>query len=235
MRVASLNIHAGRCGTGAKNPSLSQIAEGLRSVSPDICFLQEVDRRMPRSGFADQAQLLAGAMRAVGENDWYWAFYGRLNFGVFGQYGNALLSRSPLEGVRRLPLPATGGEGRGAVGAIVAGVAVWSVHLGLRDEWRETQLSALAGAVIADANAGHAVIVGGDFNAAADAPEVARFAARTGLVAVSPDAPTFPANAPIHRIDFLWASSGATVVDAGVIAAPEASDHALVWADMTGA
>ena len=231
MRVVTLNIHAGRCGTGANRPSLPRIADLLRDVSPDICLLQEVDRRMPRSGFADQAALLARAMRSP--DDRYWAFYGRLNFGLLGQYGNALLSREPIADVRQLALPASGGEPRGAVGAVVRNVSVWSVHLGLRSEWRETQLAALADTVTAELNAGKSVVVVGDFNAVMNAPEVERFAERTGLVLVSPDLPTFPASAPAHRIDFLWASPNVSVTDAGVVADASASDHALVWADVS--
>lgn len=191
---------------------------------------------MPRSGFADQAALLARAMRQDNENEWFFAFGAALSLGGFAQYGNAILSRQPFASVRRLALPATGGEPRGAVGVTFGGnvpVAVWTTHLGLREEWRESQLAALADAVNADAANGYAVIVGGDFNAGWDAPEAQGFAAKTGLAPVSPDAPTFPAHAPAHRIDFLLAAPGVTVADAGITADADASDHALLWADFS--
>ncbi|MBC7807703.1 MAG: endonuclease/exonuclease/phosphatase family protein [Akkermansiaceae bacterium] len=235
MRLACLNIHAGRCGTGDNRGSLPAIAELLRSVSPDVCLLQEVDRRMPRSGFVDQAGRLARAMRRDGEGEWYFAFYGRLDFGPLGQYGNAILSREPIANIRRLPLSASGGEPRGAVGVTISGdtpIVIWTTHLGLRDEWRATQLTDLAVAVNADVETGYAVIVGGDFNALADAPEVAMFQERTGLVIASLDAPTFPATEPIHRIDFLFVLPERPVANSGVIAEPNASDHGLLWIDV---
>ena len=236
MRVACLNIHGGRCGTGAKRPSLPRIADLLRSVSPDVVLLQEVDRRLPRSGFADQAGLLARAMRQGDAGDWYWTFHGRLDFGLLGSFGNAVLSREPFTDTRRVALPSGGGEPRGAVGVVFAGdmpAIVYTTHLGLRDSWREMQLAALADAVVADRQNGYAVLVGGDFNAPPDAPEIARFVERTGLAPVSPDAPTFPASEPAHRIDFLFATSGAIVADAGVVADANATDHALIWADVS--
>ncbi|MBC8139464.1 MAG: endonuclease/exonuclease/phosphatase family protein [Fibrella sp.] len=232
MRVACLNIHAGRCGTGSNQASLHAVADLLRSVSPDICLLQEVDRRMPRSGFVDQAGRLARAMRRDGEEEWYFAFYGRLDFGPLGQYGNAILSREPLGSIRRVPLSANGGEPRGAIGVTFPGdtpTAIWTAHLGLRDEWRATQLADLADALNSDREEGYRVIVGGDFNARADAPEVLRFQERTGLVLASLDAPTFPAIQPTHRIDFLFASPDGLVAGSGVTAESNASDHALIW------
>ncbi|MBC8141895.1 MAG: endonuclease/exonuclease/phosphatase family protein [Armatimonadetes bacterium] len=236
MRVACLNIHAGRCGTGANRASLPEIADLLRSVSPDVCLLQEVDRRMPRSGFADMSAILARAMQRDGENEWFFAFGAALSLGGFAQYGNVVLSRQPFAAVQRLALPASGGEPRGAVGVTFGGdkpVAVWTTHLGLRSEWRESQLLALADAVNADARNGFAVIVGGDFNAGWDAPETQMFASTTGLFPATPDAPTFPALAPAHRIDFLLAAPGTTVIDTGLISDANASDHALIWADFS--
>jgi endonuclease/exonuclease/phosphatase family metal-dependent hydrolase len=236
MRIVCFNIHGGRCGTGASRPSLPAVADTLRSASPDICLLQEIDRRLPRSGFVDQARRLARAMSDPKEPEWYWAFYGRLDFGPVGAFGNALMAREPLTGIRRLPLPSVGGEPRCALGATfsVSGktLRVWNTHLGLREEWRETQLAALAAAVNADKAAGYAVLVGGDFNARLDAPEVARFAERTELTLVSAEAMTFPASGPTTRIDFLWASPEIIATNAGIIAEPNASDHALIWADI---
>lgn len=233
MRIATLNIHGGRDGVGTNRPSLPAVADLLRSVTPDVCLLQEVDRRLLRSGFADQAVVLAGALRTPAL---HFAFGGPLNLGIFGAFGNAILGRQPFAEVQRLTLPAAGGEPRGAVGVTLRGsgkpLVVWNTHLGLRTEWRTTQLTALADAVNADTAAGKAVIVGGDFNARLDEGEIVAFQQRTGLGVLSPDAPTYPANAPAHRIDLLWGSASVSAGDTGVIAAPESSDHCLVWADI---
>ena len=104
---------------------------------------------------------------------------------------------------------------------------VYSVHLGLRDDWRAQQLSALG-----DHLASHSEpsVVGGDFNAFLDEPAIQTFLKDAGLVAVSKDAPTFPAAAPSARIDFLFAR-GFTRAAAGS-ESPSCSDHCLIWTDL---
>ena len=223
MRVCSYNIHGGT--DEARAASLPEIAETLRASGADIAFLQECDRFLLRSRFAHQARILA---RALGENAAY-RFYGPLKFGPFA-FGNAVLSRVPIAKTFHVKLRASGGEPRGAIGIRTSGgLTLWSTHLGLRDDWRETQLAALADAIRAEGGDAP-VIVGGDFNARLDAPEVQNFLAQTGLQVLSGDAPTFSASAPAHRIDFLF-GRGVTGIDTGTLCA-KGSDHCLIWADV---
>lgn len=217
LKIVTYNIHGGT--DASRVPSLPLIAETLAEMDADVYLLQEVDRLLPRSQFRDQARLLADHLHAS------YHFYGRLRFGKAG-FGNAILSRANVADWMRLPLPAAGGEPRAALGVRLegSGIAVWNTHLGLHEDWRRTQLGALAKAIAAEPR----LVLGGDFNATLEADEMQEFLAEAGLVPVSPDLPTFPNAAPTHRIDFLLAR-GFTAADAGTTAAP-GSDHCLVWA-----
>lgn len=219
MRICTYNIHGGR--DAENHPSLPAIAGSLQSVAPDLCLLQEVDRFLPRSGWEDQAARLAAEM----DSDYQIFFYGRWGVGK-ARFGNALLSRLPVAGVRRIPLPG-GGEPRGAVGVTLEGGAtVWSTHLGLRAGWRAAQLAALAREI--SRAGGEPILVGGDFNATLDEDGLRRFLEETGMEPLSAPEATFPAAQPTHRIDFLF-GRGWITRDHGTLAAP-GSDHCLVWA-----
>ncbi|MBC8102521.1 MAG: endonuclease/exonuclease/phosphatase family protein, partial [Cytophagales bacterium] len=200
LRIASYNIHGGT--DSEKRPSLPEIERTLLEVDAQVVLLQEVDRRLPRSGFQDQLRVLGRHSKYP-----YGAFYGRLNAGPFG-FGNAILSRLAVHGWRRLPLPSTGGEPRAAIAATLAdGAVVWCTHLGLRDEWRATQTEALAAAIgPPPMEAGLPVLLAGDFNAPVEAGEIQQLLARTGLhVQGEDDGPTFPSATPLVRIDHLLA------------------------------
>ncbi len=218
MRIVSYNIHGGKNAHGID--SLTEIAATLQALNADVILLQEVDRRLMRSRFRDQAALLA---RATGTT---YRFHGRLRF-LWSAFGNAILTRQPIRHSHRLLLPASGGEPRGAVGVeLESGLAVWCTHLGLHEKWRQTQLAALARVV---RKAKGPVIVGGDFNARFEDEEVQKFMQDAGLIVLSNDEPTFPARNAHARIDFLF-GRGVYSQDAGVVAAT-GSDHCAVWGD----
>lgn len=239
MRVCTYNIHAGT--DVNKNPSLPQIIASLRELNADVVLLQEVDHFLPRSRFTHQARRVA---RVLGMQ---YAFYGRFGFGPF-RFGNAVLfKKQPNRGAFKTRLPATGGEPRCAVGIWLPepgiqwspgwafwkwgrnhtpGMIFYSVHLGLRNEWRMTQLAELADWK----NSGFPILVGGDFNAEIDAPEIRKYLEDTDFSVYSGEQLTFPVPHPTHRIDFLF-GSGFHKTGGGCIIAP-GSDHCLVWADL---
>jgi endonuclease/exonuclease/phosphatase family metal-dependent hydrolase len=96
IRVLSYNI---RHGEGMDNRiDLGRIAEVIKSISPDVVSLQEVDYQLQRTGGIDQAEELASL---TGLNAAFGPAIIRLN----GQYGNAVLSRHPVVDVRNYPLP----------------------------------------------------------------------------------------------------------------------------------
>ncbi len=106
LALATLNIQHGAAG-------LEKIAEAIRAVSPDIIGLQEVDVDCGRSGNTDEPAELA---RMAGYP--YYAFAKAIALGS-GEYGNALLSRYPIEYFEVIPLESGNGEERSLGHAVV--------------------------------------------------------------------------------------------------------------------
>ena len=183
LRVVSYNIHGGT--DVDRKPSLDRIIASLEAVNADIVLVQEIDRILPRSTFQDQFALVADGLNLS-----YRAFYGRLRFGPCA-FGNAIMTRLPVTRWQRLSLPSRGGEPRAAVGATLEqGTSIWCTHLGLRKDWRESQLAALASAINTPANI--PAILGGDFNALRSDSEIETLRAQTGLDDFGDEEPTVP-------------------------------------------
>lgn len=238
LRLATYNIRWGLGADGVHD--LERTARVLRAIDADIVLLNEVDINWRRSGNADQPAYLAAA---AGYPHVYfgpalrtWAS-GRLGLSL---YGNALLSRFPLENTRTVPLPAgPGREPRAAVLAEVelagATLTVLGTHLGLNRGDRLAQTARLA--ALAGSQAGPVVLMG-DFNAEPEAPEV-RQLLDAGLVDAFAQAGaagsgfTFPTGDPRVRIDYVLVSPDLAprVVAAGPLAV-DASDHLPVVVDL---
>ena len=155
MRFVTYNIHSGVGRDGHHN--LDRIAEAVDGA--DVIALQEVDRHWPRSGMVDQVQELAKRLPE------YWWFFGA-NIDLHSpagfpgeasdrrrQFGNLLMSRTPLLATRNIPLPRAPGEprsmARGAVEAVIHSrrgeLRVLSTHLCyLSERTRLHQLESLA-------------------------------------------------------------------------------------------
>lgn len=116
LRILSYNIHHGEGVDGKLD--LERIAGVIRSVSPDLVSLQEVDRKVIRSKSVDQPAELARLcdMKVVFEK----------NIELQGgEYGNAILSKLPILSHRNHPLPMNNpGEARG----VLAAELKWSGH-----------------------------------------------------------------------------------------------------------
>jgi len=104
LRVVSYNIHAGRGMDGRID--LPRIAAVLRRLDAGVILLQEVDMGTKRSGGVLQAVELAKLLGM------HFYFAKSMNYGG-GEFGNAILSKHPLEHASTLPL-AGGVEPRSA-------------------------------------------------------------------------------------------------------------------------
>lgn len=195
-----------------------RVAGSIASLRADVLALQEVDVRVRRSGFRDQAD---AAARATGMN----VFFGpATRLGVAGRYGNALLTRGVIETARVLAL-AGSQEPRAAVVAevVVDGVrlSVAATHLShVRDE--ALHQLALVVAALGGMPAPRALL--GDLNL--DAEDVRPLVAPADLSLADAAAPTFPARGA--RIDHI-AVAGLRFVDVEVPDTP-VSDHRPVVA-----
>lgn len=216
LRVATFNIRHGLAdGRHVARPWEVRASAGR--LDADVAGFCEVDRRVLRSGFTDQARLLADGFRATGS-----AFGTARRLGRWGAFGNLLAVRDALEDVEVVPLPdASGKERRCAVlgTAVVCGfrVRVAVTHLQPHTTTATTQLGEVVEAL--RRFDGPAVLLG-DFNLHPE--QVAPVVEAAGM-ALADGPPTFPRHAPRARIDHL-AVRGLSIVD---VAVPDLgiSDH----------
>ena len=213
LRVLTYNTHSCHGMDGRVSPR--RIARVIAARAPDIVALQELDLGRRRSRTVDQAGIIAGLL------EMHHVFCPTLTRGQ-EHYGHALLSRWPIEVVRRAFLPAAPGswwgrEPRAALWArMVIGARrlnVITTHLGLGLEERRLQMEALmgpewVGAIPPDED----VILCGDFNATPGSPAYRLAAQRLRDAQVSlkghTPARTFSSLQPFARIDHVFASAG---------------------------
>src|SRR5688572_30061089 len=201
-----------------KRGNLDSLAE---LFSPyDIVGLQESDPGSLRSGFDNQSDYLA-------ERGGFPFFSHQANrriSGIAGS-GNALLSRPEPTELLDYALPGRI-AGRGVlIAKFGRGDAAWHLaitHLSLGAKSRELQLGFLAD-LLSDAPR---LVLMGDFNTPADAPEMRVLYRRTKLQPPPTPLPTFPSWAPERPLDHIL-TGGFEVLDYRT--APAAgSDHLAV-------
>lgn len=175
MRFMSYNIQIGI--VSARNPQwrpdlidLGGIADVIASQNPDVVCLQEVDNNRVRSNYVDQARWLAerlGYAFAFAP-----AYRSNEPNGTQGEYGNAILTRHPIEEFQVIQLeqgPAAADqwvEPRCCFAATLAGdppVRVVGLHMSTRAEDRAPAFRQLCRLV--ESWRAEPLVVMGDFNA----------------------------------------------------------------------
>ncbi|GAA1922926.1 endonuclease/exonuclease/phosphatase family protein [Nocardioides hwasunensis] len=219
LRLLSFNTHRS---TGTVNA----IAEEILELDPDIVLLQEVDRKMLRTGSVDQAEVLADAVGMDG------SFSANLVRGS-GEYGTLVLSRFDIVQQGRIALAsAPGAEARGLqwVTLDVAGqpVRVYNTHLeSTRPAVRLAQAEQVADILAED---DLPTVLGGDLNAWPASGAVAAIgreltdtwtAAGQGRSATSRGG---------RKIDYLFVRGMRPILSQ--VAPSGASDHDRLWADV---
>jgi endonuclease/exonuclease/phosphatase family metal-dependent hydrolase len=161
LRVLTYNIHHGE-GTD-KVFDYDRLAGVIRRLEPDIVALQEVDWGTERAAGADQAKLLARLCRM------HYTFGQAMPY-QGGQYGEAILSRFPIEKTVVHPLPyQLDLEPRMALEIVINPVGIGAIsfvstHLcNESHEIRTLQTRRLA--QLFPPEKGNPVILAGDFNA----------------------------------------------------------------------
>ncbi len=161
LRVLTYNIHHGE---GMDEVfDYDRLAGVIRALAPDIVALQEVDRGTERASGVDQAALLGRLCRMRHA-------FGQAMPHEGGQYGEAVLSRFPIEEAVIHPLPyQVEHEPRAALEVVVrpegiGPVAFVATHLcHQNNEIRLQQTRRLS--QLFPAREGHPVILAGDLNA----------------------------------------------------------------------
>ncbi len=211
LRVLTYNTHSCAGMDGRISPR--RIARVIASHAPDLVALQELDFGRRRSRSEDQATLIAQQLGM------HVAFCPTITRGE-EHYGHAVLSRWPIEVVRRAFLPAAPGgwwpEPRAALWArVVVGtrrINFITTHLGLGTLERRLQMEALTGPEwIGAVPPGEDVVFCGDFNASPGSPAY-RLAAqrlRDAQATLKGHTPlrTFSSTQPFARIDHIFTSA----------------------------
>jgi len=227
------NIHAGKDANGRDN--LLDVAQLVRTTSPDIVLLQEVDRGTNRSGKVDQLQALIDATE-------YHGIFGRSLDYDGGAYGIAALSRdgfvfSETVPLAVLPVQARAGGSHEPRVALVASAQTPSGRLQMvnthldasaDESYRLQEAEGVLNAVRPRASIRTPVVAGGDFNAE-PASAVVRKLLAAGLRDAwtecgQGDGFTYPADQPTKRIDYLFLTGSLRCTAAQVIDT-RISDH----------
>lgn len=219
VRVATWNVHAA-IGIDLRR-SIDRIADVLRHLAVDIALLQELDVGRARSERVDQPSAIALRLG-------YTHVFGAAIVDGASSYGNAIVSRVPLEEPQTFLLPTgTGAEHRAATRAIaqtaLGPLEVVVTHFGLLARDRERQADALV-AELGQASVPR--VVGGDMNDGPLGKAVVRLRGDDLVRAASPA--TFPAYAPFFRLDHILVDRRMDIVDVerpSVRTIRGASDH----------
>lgn len=221
LRVLCYNIQHGAGSDGKVD--LNRQAEVIRAARPDLVALQEVDRNTQRTGGVDQTAVLAKLTGLHGR-------FGRQIDFEGGQYGQAVLSRVPIDDLKIHVLPGTPErQQRIAVEARLRvasqELSIVSTHLHHFDADFRVQQAARIDELFAGSD--RPVILTGDFNASPDAEPVRLLQKNWLLATAETSLVTYPAVDPTKSIDHVLFRPRERfgVVSVEVINEPLASDH----------
>lgn len=202
------------------------MAAVIRAMDADLVALQEVDGTPGRG--SDSMQMIELAQ--AGD---YRAIAGPTILGPGRHYGNALLTRLPVEDVQRLDLSLPGREPRGAILAHLrtpagARLRCLVTHLGLAGRERRAQLRMLLPSLDP---ADGPVLVMGDFNTWSRHGAAERML--SGRLGPTPRPGSFPATLPLLALDRIWVHPPGLLIALASVRSPAtraASDHIPVLA-----
>ena len=224
MTVLCYNIHHGE-GEDLR-VDLERIANVIKSVSPDLVALQEVDSVTVRTGGVDQASELA---RLTGLK----AFFGRTIDFQGGKYGNAILSKLPVQGVRNYPLPGREPRAVLTVEAVAEGTPFLFMGTHFDNAIAANRLiSADSINRIVNAQPTKPAILAGDLNENPYGATLAKLREVWREAEMGDSLYTFPVNVPTRQIDYLLYKSQVRwkLVDVRVLDEKVASDHRPILA-----
>lgn len=242
LRVLSYNIHHGE-GIDRKL-DLDRIAGVIKSAKPDLVALQEVDEKARRTGSVDQPAELA---RLTGMHVY---FGGNIPL-EGGRYGNAVLSKFPIEQPQNHLLPLLGEkpEQRGVIDCTFSlptrssakpsaetekravQLRFLATHLDARTDDRERLASAKAINDLASGAPDQAAILAGDLNATPQSEPLAILGKLWKKAGEQP-ALTSGSVKPSRQIDYILLRPAASwkVIEVRVLDESIASDHRPILA-----
>ncbi len=227
LRVMTFNIHHG-AGTDGKI-DLERIAKVITSANPDVVAVQEVHNKTTRVNGVDQGAELG---RLTGMN----VHFGPAFDWMGGQYGQVILSKSPITSFNVVQLPKLKDEQRIALiseinqpGGPLRFVATHLTHN--NNEERIGQTTALLD-TLAQLKP-MPTILAGDMNAMPGSKPIVQFLEAFDDT-TGDDALTSPATQPVRKIDWILLGKGHPwkVTEKRVIDDALASDHRAVVVEL---
>jgi endonuclease/exonuclease/phosphatase family metal-dependent hydrolase len=197
IKVMTYNIHRG---VNRDNKlDLDGIVEAIKNSGAEIIALQEVERFSARTKFQDQIGYIADKLSMQ------YVFGKSVNI-LNGQYGNAILSKYPIEEYEVRELPSEG-EKRTLLkaGLNVFGnkISFYNTHLGLKQGERDLQIEEILKITSDDKN----FILAGDFNAKVDKlGAIAQALIDSASYENNDSKVTFESEGLSERIDYIFAS-----------------------------
>jgi endonuclease/exonuclease/phosphatase family metal-dependent hydrolase len=225
LRVATWNIHGAIGVDGHFAPW--RIVAVLAELGADVVALQEVASPLEHERFLPQLARETG----------YHVVDGALHQRRGLDFGNAVLSRHPINSVERLDLTVRDYEPRGALDVTVdvggvGPVRVIATHLGLRPGERREQVRRILAAV--EKEAPHPTLLMGDLNEWYLWGRPLRWL--HSHFREIPDAPrTFPSRRPLFALDRIWVAPPGSLRRLARHASPlarVASDHLPLVAEI---
>jgi len=217
VRIATWNIRHGRPRRGFA--SNRRLAAGVRALDVDVLAVQEAERRVIRSWFADQPALIARAAHASAH-----AFVPARQLAIIGTDGVTLCVRGDLQQHEAIELPHEKGHRRVALVAEIDGTTVVTTHLQNEAHEARRQLQWLLARIVP---AEGPLILMGDLNLRPY--DIEELIGDAGLT-LAGGGPTEPAHDPVQQIDHI-AVRGFTVEHVEVGDAP-VSDHRPLIANL---
>ncbi len=231
LKVMTYNIQSCLGYYSHKYETESVLADYIRSVDPDVVVLNEVHDKGPSSVFTAQPEEIATRL------GWNHAFAQAIYIDGVGPYGNAILSRYPIEHFTVTPVPlrplAPGetADGYREARCILRAeiekdgkrLAVIGSHFGLTEP-EQLDVVALVTEMLDRETLPHVLM--GDFNMQPGDEKLAPIFARMQDTATVFDAPklSFDSANPTVKIDYIFASKDVEVLSAD-IPAVVISDH----------
>jgi endonuclease/exonuclease/phosphatase family metal-dependent hydrolase len=194
FRLMTYNVHQGF--NAGQIPSLDEIVATIAQESPDVLVLQEVVRGWMIDEQHDVLSVLAQRL------EMYYTFLPTIG----DLYGNAVLSRYPMEVTKRVayaPGPTLRNQPRGALFVKIGDLLVVGTHLDHTSDGtfvRQDQVRT----ILREIGDAPAVVVVGDLNAEPGDIEIRLFD-QAGFQDLGQQAgPTTTGDEPAKRIDYVW-------------------------------
>lgn len=179
--------------------SIDRICRSINSYSPDVVALVEVDMGSFRTGYLNQAELIADRLESYQSSGIKYAenSLGR-KIPILRQQANTILNRVDNSNARFHYFPV--GFKRLVIELDLGSCSIFLVHLALQKRTRSTQLKHLMEFIPEN----KPVILTGDFNTLKGCDELTPLCDRFGLQnANTLNQPTYPSWAPEKQLDFI--------------------------------